>query len=74
MNINKSDLVFYLSVLASVGALIVKLASPIITGPTLSWVSLVSSVVGLVAYETYEYFNGTLPPPTSPTVPTPPQP
>ena len=67
---NKTDLVFYLSTLAGVGSLFVKLASPIVTGPTLTWVSIVSSLIAFVSFEFYEFFNGTSTPPTPPSAST----
>ena len=68
--INKTDLVFYLSTLAGVGSLFVKLAtsSSVVSSTVLTWVSIVSTVIAFVAFEFYEYFNGTNPPPTTPLV------
>lgn len=67
---NKTDLVFYLSTLAGVGSLFVKLAtnSNIISGTVLTWVSIVCTLIAFVAFEFYEFFNGTNPPPTPPSV------
>ena len=66
---NKTDLVFYLSTLAGVGSLFVKLAtnSNVISGTALTWVSIITAVISFVSFEFYEFFTGTLPPPTPPT-------
>lgn len=68
MHMNKTDLIFYLSTLAGAGSLFVKLASPVVTGNTLTWVSLISTLIAFVAYEFYEFFTGKSNPPTPPTI------
>ncbi len=65
---NKTDLVFYLSTIAGVGSLFVKLATNVVSGNILTWVSIVSALIAFVAFEFYEKINGTTPPPTTPTV------
>ena len=64
---NKTDLVFYLSTLAGVGSMFVKLAtnSNVINPTVLTWVSIISSLIAFVSFEFYEKINGTTTPPTS---------
>ncbi len=65
---NKTDLVFYLSTLAGVGSLFVKLATNVVSSNVLTWISIVSALIAFIAFEFYEFFNGKTTPPTPPQV------
>ena len=63
---NKTDVVFYLSTLAGVGSLFVKLATNVVSANTLTWISIISALIAFIAFQFYEKINGTNTPPTPP--------
>lgn len=61
---NKTDLVFYLSYISGFLALLAKLTTNLLSTATVSWIVVVSALVGFTAYQFYEYFQGKSTPPT----------
>lgn len=64
---NKTDIVFGLSFVASEATLFTLLASGLVSHVILVWIGVVTGMLQLAAYTLYERFNGTVPPPIPPT-------
>ncbi len=63
---NKTDIVFYLSLLSQVGALFAKLTTTLLSATTVAWIVVISSVVAFVAFAFYEKLTGTYTVPVDP--------
>ena len=62
----KTDLVFYLSLIAQVGTLFVKLSTSLISTTVAAWITVICALIAFIAFAFYEKFNGTTPPPQPP--------
>jgi hypothetical protein len=66
MKINETDLVFYGSTLVGLATLFTKLAVGVVPGNVLTWIGIITTLVGYASYALYEKINGNTPPPTPP--------
>lgn len=63
-----TDIVFYLSLLAGIGNLFVKMSTNLISATTASWIGVICAIISFIAFAFYEQLTGTLPPPSEPKV------
>ena len=63
---NKTDIVFYLSVLGIAWTQVSSQVKPLVSGNLFAWLSVAFTVIAVVSYALYEKLNGQPPVPPAP--------